>query len=396
MQSSVGTALSKRIKRHIVGRKHRFFAATAPGLEVVCLNELKSFLPAENDIEAVSGGVQFEGRLKDCYLANLHLHTANRVLMRIRSFFATDFWQFEKHLKDIAWELYLRPDFETRVFTASQHSRLYHKEAIAGRIQESIFSRLGFSPLQVVGKIPAEHQKLFVRVFHNSVTISIDSSGDLLYKRGIKTHRARAPLRETIAAAALILAGYTRTEPLVDPMCGSGSFSLEAALMAQHIPPGWNRDFAFSSWPSFRAGRWKHIRREAETKITPLQTPVIFASDQDEQAIKTLEKNIAQKGLNRVVSVSTQDFFDLAPTEWTDRTGLVALNPPFGYRLGSRRESDELLRAVFQRLQTEYKGWKLALVTPKTAWIDQIPFKLSRHILPLGGLQVVLLTGRIN
>ncbi len=396
MQSSIETALSKRIKRHVIGRKQRFFAATAPGLEVVCFNELKSFLPAENDIEAVSGGVRFGGRLKDCYMANLHLHTANRVLMRIRSFFATDFWQFEKHLKDIAWELYLQPGLETRIFTTSHHSRLYHKEAIAERIQESIFSCLGSNTLQASDKIPAGHQKLFVRIFHNKVTISIDSSGDLLYRRGIKTHHARAPLRETIAAAALILAGYTGSEPLVDPMCGSGSFSLEAALMAQHIPPGWNRDFAFSSWPSFQDGRWKHIRREAETKINPLQAPVIFASDQDEQTVKTLEKNIVQKGLDRVISVATRNFFDLVPTEWTDRTGLLALNPPFGYRLGSRRESDKLLRAVFQRLQTEYKGWKLALVAPKTAWTDQIPFKLTRHILPLGGLQVVLLTGRID
>ena len=390
------TPLQKRIKRHLAGRSHRFFAATAPGFEMVCRDELKSFLPAGIHIAVVEGGVEFSGRLPDCYLANLKLRTANRVLMRIRSFYAADFRQLEKNLQDIPWELYIHPGATNRIHATSRQSRLYHKEAIAERVQESIsfcFAQKRFP--QEPCPAPADTRQIFVRVSQNDFTLSVDSSGELLHKRGIKPHAARAPLRETIAAAALMLAGYTGAEPLIDPMCGSGSFSLEAALMAQQIPPGWYRDFAFMNWPSFQPGRWKHLRREAEMKFRHITTPAIFATDRDEQAINTLKENLSRQGLVDVVATSTRNFFDFSPKEITDRPGLVALNPPFGRRMGSRQESNTLFTDTCQWLEKEYRGWKFALIAPRISLIDKVPFRSAAHILPLGGIKVALLTGKI-
>ena len=390
------TPLQKRIKRHVIGRKRQFFAATAPGLEPICQAELTSLLPPGTPMTIVEGGVEFKGRLHDCYRADLNLRTAGRVLMRIASFHSANFQQLERNLIAIPWELFLRPGAMTRIRVTSRHSRIYHKNAVAGRVQASIayrFAQNGSSEKSTPDGTVT--QQIFVRLCANHFALSIDSSGDLLHKRGIKPCLARAPLRETLAAAALMLAGYTGSETLVDPMCGSGTFSIEAALIAQNIPPGWFRDFAFMQWPSFQPERWKHLKQEAEKNIVRLNTPFIFASDRDDRAVRDLEDSVAQHGLSGIIAVSTRDFFDLAPQELTIRPGLVTLNPPFGRRLGSQRTSDALFLSVCDRLKKEYKGWKVALIAPNPHFAEMVPFRLTTHLLPHGGLKVALMTGRI-
>ncbi|MBU0698199.1 MAG: hypothetical protein KKE59_02045 [Proteobacteria bacterium] len=394
--TTIETPLEKRIKRHVIGRKRQFFAATAPGLEPICRDELTSLLPSGTPMAIVEGGVEFKGRLHDCYLADLKLRTAGRVLMRIASFHAANFRQLERNLIAVPWELFLLPGTMTRIRVTSRHSRLYHKEAVAGRVQASMGYRFAQSGCwREAAPDPAVTQQIFVRVSANHFTLSIDSSGDLLFKRGIKPCSAKAPIRETLAAAALMLAGYSGSEPLIDPMCGSGTFSIEAALITQNIPPGWFRDFAFMQWPSFQPGRWKHMKQEAEKNIIRIKAPCIFASDRDDRAIRDLKNSVTQHDLSGIIAVSTRDFFDLAPKELTNRSGLVTLNPPFGRRLGSQRESDALFLAVCDRLKKEYKGWKVALIAPNPHLAEMIPFRLTTHLLPHGGLKVALMTGRI-
>jgi len=395
-RATTETPLKKRIKRHVIGRKRRFFAATTPGLETICRDELKALLPSGTSIAIVEGGVEFKGRLHDCYLADLSLRTANRLLMRIESFHAANFQKLEKNLTAVPWELFLLPGTPTHIRVTSRQSRLYHKDAVAGRVQASIAFR--FAQNEFSGEAtpePTVTQEIFVRLSDNHVTLSIDSSGDLLHKRGIKPCTAKAPIRETLAAAALILSGYTGTEPLVDPMCGSGTFAIEAALIAQKISPGRFRDFAFMQWPSFQPKRWQHMKQEAEKKIIRTNTPFIFASDQDDRAACELENSVTQHGLSCIVAVSTRDFFDLSPTELTNRPGLVTLNPPFGRRLGSRRESEALFMSVCQRLKKKYKGWKFVLIAPNPRLAGMVPFRSTTHLLPHGGLKIALMTGRI-
>jgi putative N6-adenine-specific DNA methylase len=395
-RTTTETPLKKRIKRHVIGRKRQFFAATAPGLETICREELRVLLPSGTPMAIVEGGVKFEGRLHDCYLADLNLRTANRLLMRIESFHAANFRELEKNLIAVPWELFILQDTPTHIRVTSRHSRLYHKDAVAGRVQASIALR--FAQNEFSGEAspePTVTQQIFVRLSDNRFTLSIDSSGDLLHKRGIKPRAAKAPIRETLAAAALILSGYTGTEPLVDPMCGSGTFAIEAALIAQKIPPGRFRDFAFMEWPSFQPKRWQHMKQAAEKKIVQTNTPFIFASDRDDRAVCELEDSVTQHGLSGVVAVSTRDFFDLSPTELTNRPGLVTLNPPFGRRLGFRRESEALFLSVCERLKKEYKGWKFVLISLNPRLAGMIPFRSTTHLLPHGGLKVALMTGRI-
>ena len=388
--------LSKRIKRHVTGRRRTYFAAAAPGFEALCFEELSALGLSIEKASIVDGGVEFDGRLQDCYRANLHLRTAGRILMRIDQFKATSFRQLEKKVAGIPWELYLPPKGLPDIHVTTQHCRLYHTAAIGQRFSDGISRQLLSTDLDGGGqRETVSDLTIFVRGVDDRFTVSIDSSGSHLHKRGLKRHHGKAPLRETTAAAALVLAGYSGAEPLVDPMCGTGTFSLEAALIAKHIPPGWFREFAFMRWPSFSRKRWEYLKRQCETKFTGHPKPGIFASDRDSSACRRLENCLKQNHLADIITVARKDFFDFLPGELTDQTGVVVINPPYGRRLGSLEESETLLAAIGHKLNQAYKGWKVVLVAPDRKLIKKMPFKLDAHPFFHGGLKPAMMTGKI-
>jgi len=382
-------SLEKRIKRHVVGKPHDFFAVTAPGFEDLCRSELTSL---GLNGQAVAGGVEFTGRLHECYLANLSLRTASRVLMRAHSFRAVHFSELEKQVGAWAWELFLKPGSVRKIHVTTHHCRLHHTDALAERIRDGIGRRLHpFGQTEPT----AGFQQVFVRGLDDHFTVSIDSSGEHLYRRGIKTHPGRAPLRETLAAAALLHGGYTGAETLLDPMCGTGTFSLEAALIAKNIPPGWFREFAFTTWPGFRAQRWEYLRRKAAERFAALRTPRIFASDIDPEACSALEEGLRTRGLSDAVAVACRDFFDLVPQDLTDRPGVVVVNPPYGRRLGRAAESRELIRAVIARFREHYRGWKFILVAPAGRDLPETGSPVEVYRVFHGGLSVNVMVGRV-
>ncbi|MEJ2166218.1 MAG: hypothetical protein P8X90_11855 [Desulfobacterales bacterium] len=390
------TSLSKRIKRHVIGRMRPYFAATAPGAEPLCRRELSALALSVQDSTVVRGGVEFKGILQDCYLANLHLRTANRILMRIHDFRASGFNQFESKTAEIPWELYLPPGSSPQIHATTRHCRLYHTGAISERLLKSISQHTGSqTDKREQNEGLLWKQKIFVRGVDDHFTISIDSSGQHLHKRGLKIHPGQAPLRETIAAAALLLAGCSGTEPVLDPMCGTGTFSLESALMAKNIPPGWFREFAFMRWPSFRPKKWEYLKRQCRPRFTEHRTPTIFASDKDPSACRRLEKGLIENRLADVVKVINQDFFDLCPGALTDRKGLVAINPPYGKRLENRIKSEQLFIKICARLGQEYRGWKVILISPHRHLLNKVPFRLEAHPIFHGGLRPMLMIGTI-
>ena len=389
--------LAKRIKRHVIARPQRFFAATSPGFEKACLQEFVTRLPGIHQASTTPGGVEFRGRLEDCFRANLSLHLPNRILMRISTFKSTNFRQLEKKVDDIAWELYVRPDSRLKVHVTTRHCRLRHSGAIAERMIRAINERLsGFESDRPISETTGGQQDIFVRGVDDHFSVSIDSSGDLLYKRGLKAHTGRAPLRETLAAGALMLAGYDGREPLLDPLCGSGTFSLEGALMTKRIPAGWFRDFAFERWPSFSMKRWNYIKRQAESEIVQSQRPAIFASDTDGEACQKLEACIRKYHLADTVQVQQIDFFELDPLVLTSRMGTVCINPPYGRRLGGRQESDEFYVAIGDKLKQSYRGWKLVLLAPSLKVVKSLPFQTQSIPIWHGGIRLRLLTGKIK
>ncbi len=411
------SALSKRIKRHVTGRTRDFFASAAPGLEELCFKELLSLPGSITDVRAVPGGVAFKARVHDAYLANLHLRTASRILMRIGAFTAGSFPQLEHCLEDFPWERYLPPGNMPEFRVSATHSRLFHTGAIAERFAKNITKRMreifpafntkkgekhpdpsprSPAPASNAESTQGKPQQIFIRVMDDRFTISLDSSGEHLHKRGIRKFGGDAPIRETAAAAVLQLAGYDGQEPLIDPMCGTGTFSLEAAMLATRTPPGFFRNFAFMEWPCFQPGRWAHMRREAEKNLSFTEKiPFIYASDTDEKAYEDLKKNISATPFSGLIQTQRRDFFDFSPAEFTDQKGLVVLNPPYGLRLGRPEESVELFQAICRHLAGKYRGWKFALIAADPKLIRNVPFSFRKHPLFHGGLNLHLLTGKI-
>jgi len=394
--------IEKRIKRHVLGKTRSFFISTLPGIEQVCFNELSRLGVPMTDALISNGGISFSGRIHDCYVANLNLRTANRILMRLTTFTASNFRQLEKKLSGFPWELYLHQNAGCELNVTSKHSRLIHSDAIADRFKNSLENRLKLLTLTAEKNLnsPARQtQQVFVRAENDQFTVSIDSTGELLHKRGLKTQGGKAPVRETIATAILCLAGYQPGAPLIDPMCGSGTFSLEAAMIANHIPAGWYRKFAFMDWPAFKPSRWKHIRREAEKQIQPGSKPLIFATDIDPENTRKLNQVVLKYNLSNTINVFSSDFFDLHPLNikgMGKQQGLIVLNPPYGRRLGSKNGKDNMFEQICEKLKKDFKGWKAAILVLDKPLLKKIPFKTKTYDLFHGGLNITLVIGKIR
>lgn len=384
----------KRIKRHVIGKAHTFFATTPPGLESICAQEIAA-LPADiNDTEIVPGGVAFRCRLAGCYAANLHLRIPNRVLMRLTDFKATNFRQLERNVLKFPWELYLSPSSELGFSVKTRHSRLFHTTAITQRIETCIRQRM---PHMTSGKTGLsgknDSQHLYVRAIDDHLFLSLDSSGDLLFKRGLKHDVGKAPIRETLAAAILKLAGYDGSQPLLDPMCGSGTFSLEATMLAGNIPPGFFRDFAFMQWPAFREAQWRHLKQKAANDIRRINTPLIFASDLDLKRTTELKKISDKFELLHVIQVDKHDFFHLTPQEVTERPGILVLNPPFGVRLNSNDKPETFYHDIINKLEKDFRHWQIAILVKDRALVKRFPNRFKQYPLFHGGIDLTLIIG---
>jgi len=445
------TPLEKRIKRNIIAQPQTFFAATAPGFNKFCYNELQSLsLLLEKNSKGmiktameinqpVSGGIEFSGYLHDFYYACMHLRTANRVLMRINSFKASNLRTLVKKIFNIPWELYIYENCVPSIHVTTKHSRIYHTKAISDLFIENIKNRfkkypgkiflnnsLHTSPDKlpdtlynnlpddtVINKKPDNttsfqdfHTKnflsteIFIRTQDDKFTVSIDGCGELLYKRGIKKSSGKAPIRETTAAAALMFAKYNPQKPLIDPMCGAGTFSIEAAMMAKKIPPGWYREFAFMQWPCFKETRLLHIRREAEKEFEIINSPRIFASDLNENICINIKNTISD--FTDIINISQRDFFDLSSKNIynkiipSNETGLIVINPPYGIRMGTKKECRTLFPAICNKLVKDFQGWNALLIVPEKYLLETIPFKTRTLSFIHGGLNLTLATGKIK
>ncbi len=385
-------ATQRRIRRQVIARAHRFFAVTAPGLETLGAEEAQAAgLPPPL---VLPGGFEAEGRLPELYRANLTLRTVTRILLRLGAVHAKDFADLERRAAGFPWELYLKPGCVPGFSVTVHRCRLHHRGAIAERLLAAIGSRLGPAPDAASGE---SRPRIWVRGEEDRFQLSLDASGEPLHRRGLRRRGAgKAPLRATLAAAALRLVGYTGDEVLLDPMCGAGTLSLEAALLAKRIPPGWFRSFAFFDWPAFRPPAWGHLRRLASREFRILEAPRIFASDRDPEACRLLAESLDAGGLVDAVEVTCCDFFALDPSEVSAAPGILVLNPPYGRRLGAGAPARALLRAVVARLRERYAGWRAALFVPRAFAAEIAPLGLNRHDVVHGGLKIGIFYGTLR
>jgi putative N6-adenine-specific DNA methylase len=257
-----------------------YFAVTAPGLEPFTSRELTDLglLAVPVLEESSQAGVAFKGDLLALYRANLHLRTASRVLARVGTFFyATTYPELQKRTSRLPWERFLAPGQTILLRVTCRQSKLYNSEAVTRTIAAGLEERLGkASPLVKADEESDGHppQMIVVRLVDDKCTLSVDSSGALLHKRGYRLAVAKAPLRETLAAALLMASGWDTSTSLLDPFCGSGTIPIEAALLRLGLPPGLNRRFAFMDWPGFAPSAFKN---QQSVSRPPTGTPVQFA-----------------------------------------------------------------------------------------------------------------------
>lgn len=359
---------------------YKLFAVTAPGVQVYTAAELAELglLPEAAGTVTSSGGVAINGGLEAVYRANLWLRTANRVLVRLGEFYAAAFSKLRKETSRLPWEDYLIPGQPVALRVTCKKSRLYHSTAVAERIAASIGDRLGKLPPQVKFDPDADNnhaQLVIVRLHHDRCTISVDSSGALLHRRGYRLGTAKAPLRETLAAGMLRASGWDRVSPLADPFCGSGTIPIEAALMASNIPPGQARSFAFMDWPGYDAPFWESLLHAAAGQRRA-DIPRIYASDRDAGAIKIARANAARAGVVEAIEFACQTVSALSPVG----TGWVVTNPPYGMRVSKNKDLRNLYAQFGNVLRRECPGWQVAFLSNSFQLIGSTGLDLDTSI----------------
>ena len=327
------------------------YAICAPGIEAVTAAELQALGAAIDATEP--GGVSFKADASLLYRANLELRTANRVLKRGAHFDARTWFELERHAKKIPWSALVGagmiPEFEV----TSRKSKLYHNRGIAQRLERIVGVEGSATEVD-----PSRLARFQVRAVRDHFTISVDASGELLHRRGYRLETAKAPLRETLAAAMLLGCGWDGSTPLVDPFCGSGTIPIEAALLARRIPPGFQRTFAFESWPDFDPKLWARVRADAESRILP-STPVVIGSDRDSGAIEAARANAARAGLHANTEFRN---VPLSAMERMAGSGLLLTNPPYGARIGEEKALRNLYAQLGNVARTLLPGWQVALL----------------------------------
>ncbi len=397
MIATSSKALERRIRQHVIGKEQRFWATTAPGLEPILARELSQLPEVTVQPERVAGGVEFSGRITACYEANLFSAVANRVVMRLFNFKASSFDSLCAKVAGLPWELYLSlyQPFEVHVTTAK--SRLYHSGAVKERIEREINKRLAqLGSIGLIEKVTQPPLRVYARLVQDHCEVSLDSSGPLLYKRGIKSQGGKAPLRETIAAALLQRCQFQPGDCLVDPMCGTGTFSLEAAMMTRRIPPGWFRSFAFSAWPAFKPTAWNYIRKQTEQRFVDASETAVFASDIDVDAVTALSTRVREMDWEGMIQIARSDFFDLMPPIQNASAGVILLNPPYGRRLKVEGQTVDWYRQVGRKLKSDFSGWRVGMVLPSKKMIDTIGIKGKWLRFLHGGTRRWLFVGRIG
>jgi len=356
------------------------FLVAPPGLEAVLCEEARErgFAGAK----VVEGGVAFMGHWPDVWRANLEIRGAGRVLARMGGFRVMHLAQLDKRARKVAWGDFLRPDVPVRVEASCKRSRIYHAGAAAQRIETAIAEEFG-APISADAAITIK-----ARIEDDFCTISVDSSGEMLHKRGHKEAVNRAPMRETMASLFLRQCGYGGLEPVLDPMCGSGTFVIEAAEIAAGVNPGRDRSFAFEQLATFDAVAWQKLRAAQPAATTPSFR--FFGSDRDAGAIEMSRANAARAGVGELTQ------FVQAKVSEIERPagppGLVIVNPPYGARIGNKKQLAPLYQALGRTLSERFSGWRVGIITTDVALAKAtgLPFKPSPQSVLHGGLRVTL------
>lgn len=339
--------------------KLQFFATCPRGLESVLADELAAL--GAQALQPTDGGVGFAGDLLLCYRANLESRIATRILWQVgegRYRSEEDLYQAAKALDWPRW-FAVEQTFMVKVtavrcpLKSLEFVTLKIKDAVCDRFRDACDARP-----YIETKRPDARIHAFLTA--DSYRYYLDTSGDSLFIRGQRKASVEAPLRENLAAGILKLTGWQPGTPLFDPMCGSGTFLLEAAMMALDIAPGLGRHFAFEKLKNFQTGAWHRLRGEAESRRKPVEFANIYGADIDRKALSAATRNLDEAGLLEAVWLNQQD---ITEAQARAPAGVLVTNPPYGVRIGEQEELAALYPKIGEVLKKNFAGWNAYFLT---------------------------------
>jgi len=382
---------------------HKYFAVAARGIETVTAAELQKL--GAQAVRAVSGGVHFEGDMLLLYRVSLWLRTASRILRPLRDFAAQNPEMLYSQTRRVRWEDYLDPTKTLAVHATiegaakrAEHAAgnrsggegrrerfrgkdsrsappkqgIDHSMYAALKIKDAIVDRLrreqGERP-----NVDKENPDIIVHAHFSGgrCTLSLDATGSSLHERGYRLRGTAAPLKETLAATIIDLTGWDGREPFFDPMCGSGTLVIEAAMKALQMAPGLARpSFGFQRWPEFDGKAWQRVVDEARGQMLAVPPCELFANDCDPDAVAAAMENARRAGVDKFIRFSTRQFGAMQPP--IEQPGFLVTNPPYGARIGEEAEVKALYEEMSEVLKSRYAGWKVFILAGNLT--------LARHI----------------
>ncbi|MBB6459584.1 THUMP domain-containing class I SAM-dependent RNA methyltransferase [Flammeovirga kamogawensis] len=348
-------------------------AKTFFGLEEVLKQELIQ-IGAKN-VKAGNRAVTFEGDNEVLYKANLHLRTALKILLPIKQFRARNEQELYDRVKKVNWAKYIDLDGTfaidstvwSETFTHSKFVALKVKDAIADHFTE-IFKR---RPNVDVNQPDIQ---IHIHISQRECILSLDSSGESLHRRGYRSEQRQAPLNEVLAAGIILLTGWKGDRPFLDPMCGSGTLLVEAAMIASNTAPGIKRKFAFMNWKQYDRKLWNQVFREAKRAVVEIEVPIV-GSDIDREAIDISFANAERSGLDEDLRISKNSFFD---RKAIGENGIIVCNPPYGERIG--KDIEELYKQMGDKLKQDFSGYDAWIFSGNMRALKFVGLRPSKRI----------------
>ena len=338
---------------------YQFFATCPRGLEALLVDELSHNTASK--IIATDGGVSFEGDLETMYRVNLHSRIATRVLSRVgQGTYVTEEDIYKATFK-LQWPSWFKVNQTIRVKVTGVKCPLKSLDFVTLRIKDAVCDRFREEgALRPSVSVRDPDVRIHAYLTQNQYQLYLDTSGAPLYQRGFRDVSVIAPLRENLAAGIIMLSGWKPGTAFLDPMCGSGTFLIEAAMMAVNQPPGLKRTFGFQQLKSFDEMLWKKIETEAISKMKPIEFLEIYGSDMDLRAVRVARHNLKVAGLEEVAKVMQSDFIKLEPPR---SEGVLVTNPPYGQRIGEDEDLKEVYPVWAKHMKESFGGWDTYFLT---------------------------------
>lgn len=359
----------------IGGFMPEFFASTATGLSEVLEQEIKQL--GFDKTEKVNNGVYFESNWEGCYKVNLHTRLASRVIKPIQDFVAYREEELYGNIRKHDFTKYIEPSQTFRIDAKIEDSAMKDQRMVAMKVKDAIADqfreKFGVRP-DVSNQNPG--LQVVVKAYRNQFHVAIDTSGDSLFMRGYRKEAGEAPVKENLAAGLLKLSGWDGQSPIVDPLCGSGTILIEAAMMALNIAPGTLRSrFGFMNLKGFDKQIWENLVQEAldaEKTELPYQ---FYGSDIDRKMVKVAKENARRAGVDHVIDFHSESVATLEPKI---EKGLLVTNPPYGARIGDLDNVRDVYRDLSYTLKHRFQGWDAWILSGNKELIADLRLKSTR------------------